>query len=219
MTLPAPWAAWIAVAAVTAAGCAPPFGYRPAVHDGRGAAVVHAGVRVSAAAGAWRGAPLAGRLWPVRITIDNESERPLRVGYRDFTLITEDGHRLPALPAFDLAGKDARIPKRYAYPWSGFHLAPHLFTFYRGFWTGAWPFAHDERAYESRYRTLRAEMAPSVEMQRHALPEGVLEPGGYITGTLYFSLPAPATTLTATLVDAASQESFGTVEVPVVLAN
>jgi hypothetical protein len=152
---------------------------------------------------------------PLQLTLENESGRPLRVFYHDFTLVTRDGQRLPALPAFDLAHKEARVPGRYAYPWSRFFLAAHLSPFYRGFWTGARMSAHDSRVYDMRYRTLRAELEPTVDMQRRALPEGVLEPSGFITGTLYFSVPTTATTLTITLVDATSRESFATVELPV----
>src|SRR5882762_2420697 len=52
-----------------------------------------AGVRVEVAGDAWKGNPsnLAEVLIPVRVAIENQSGRPLRLRYSEFTLIGENG--------------------------------------------------------------------------------------------------------------------------------
>jgi hypothetical protein len=202
----------VAGAIAGSVACAPFLDRRVAPPvTGRGTAAAAAGVRIIVDANEWRGS-LVETLIPVLLTIDNGSERPLRVRYRDLWLATGGASRA-VLPVFDLAQKDPRVPSRYSYPWHAFHLAPHLIRFYRGFWTDAWAFAHDRQYYDARYRQLTALISPTREMMRRALPEGVLERGGYITGVLYFRKPAGPTTRVMDLIDAASIERFGVVDI------
>jgi hypothetical protein len=54
-------------------------------------------------------------------------------------------------------------------------------------------------------------------MLRRALPEGTLEPGGTVTGFIYFqgvSEREGSVTLQARLVDARTGEQFGTLSIP-----
>jgi hypothetical protein len=54
-------------------------------------------------------------------------------------------------------------------------------------------------------------------MVRQALPQGTLEPGGTVTGFLYFqdvSEREGSVTLQARLVDARTGEQFGTLSIP-----
>jgi hypothetical protein len=197
------------------AACAPLFD-RHGTNAGAGRGIASsaaAGVHVTTNRNEWRGWTLVPALVPLPITIDNDSSRPLRIRYREIWLATAGGARAAALPAIDLAGKGPPVPRRYPYVWSGFYLAPHLIRFYRGFWTGRWTIDDDAEHYEMRFRELTTLMSPTTEMVHRALPEGVLEPAGYITGVLYFRKPAGTATLVVDLVDAASAERFGTVEV------
>jgi hypothetical protein len=213
-------AAWlgslVAVAVIAgSAACAALLDHRRTTAVvGRGvAAATAAGVRVTTDTDEWRGTALAPTLVPLQVTIENNSDQPLRIRHREIWLAGAGGARAAALPTVNLADKNPPVPSRYPYAWFGFHLAPQFALFYRGFWTGAWTFEHDAETYQVRYRELMALMRPTPDMARHALPEGVLESGGYITGMLFFRRPAHAGTLVVDLVDAASANRFGTVEV------
>ncbi|QDG49522.1 hypothetical protein FIV42_01850 [Persicimonas caeni] len=75
--------------------------------------------------------------------------------------------------------------------------------------------------YYSRYYPLYAEyQLPTGEMLVRALPEGVIDPGGRITGFVYFEdlesiEPTPdRVTFRYVLVDAEANRRFGVVEIP-----
>jgi hypothetical protein len=174
------------------------------------------GVHVTIDTDEWRGVPEAlGDLVALQVTIENASSRPLRLRYREFALVSPSGERAPALPPFDLEQTVTYWLTSYPYPWYAFHLAPHLSGFYRGFWTGAWDFTHDADYYATHYRTLTGLVQPTPDMLRNALPEGVLEPGGRITGFLYFQDHGNSqrATFQANLLDAASRQTFGRIQV------
>jgi hypothetical protein len=208
--------------AALGAGCAPLFDrHRPAgdAPPDDTAVAAAAGVEITTDSDAWWGVPPElTELIPVQVTIENDSEWPLRLGYQDFALVTPS-ERLSPLPPFDLERAATALKASYAFPWSGFHLAPHLTPFYRGFWTGGWEFAHDPRYYETSYDTLTAIIEPTADMARKALPEGVLEPGGRITGFLYFPDCNDCTraTLVADLVDADSRQRVASVQLSMTL--
>jgi len=105
--------------------------------------------------------------------------------YKDFTLRrTDTGRTWAAMPAFRI---DKTIPvQRPAYGYNGFAVAPYLGAYYPG-WPAyeAFPgFDYDYfNEYYGEFRNLRL---PTPGMLAAALPEGVLQPGGSITGYLYF---------------------------------
>ena len=182
--------------------------------DARSGAVA-AGVQVIIDTNEWRGQVLR-EVVPIQVSIENESGRLLQVCYQEFALITSSGQHLPALPLFDLTEKVSALPRSYRFPWNGFYVAPHMGRYFRGFWSGRWTFAHDPGPYETRYRRLRDLVEPSADMAASALPEGVLESGGRITGFLYFpALDAPQATFAMQLVDAESRSPLAGVRIPV----
>ncbi|TMQ67838.1 MAG: hypothetical protein E6K80_14875 [Candidatus Eisenbacteria bacterium] len=158
------------------------------------------------------------------MTITNESRSPLRVRYGDFTLTGSGGFRSAAIPPYRIRGSATTdladrvdLTPRFAY--DRFDLAPAYWGYYPGLrhWGYAWtsdPFYYDH------YYSLWQEPLPSNDMVEQALPEGVLEPGGRVTGFLYFQrLGSDVTgaTFRATLVDANSSRSFGSLRVPFVM--
>lgn len=60
---------------------------------------------------------------------------------------------------------------------------------------------------------------PSVDMLQKALPEGVLDPGGRITGFVYFEELRDGARIdfTIRLFDAVTGESFGALELPFIV--
>jgi hypothetical protein len=125
----------------------------------------------------------------LRVKIENQSDAAAVIRYDHFALRVRGGERRPSLPLFDIADRDPIVPGYYRFPWSGFQLAPHLSAHYRGFWNGSRIQPEAEAYYSQHHTTLTTLVTPTRMMRRHALPEGTLEPGGYITGLLFFERP------------------------------
>lgn len=176
------------------------------------------GVHVVVESDAWRSSPVREVLSPVRVTLENGSPHALRVSYGQFTLGGPSGFRLAALPPYqvvaqDVAASGAAVPPGFV--GQNFLVAPWAARYYRGVapWYG--PFPYDPVYYNRWYGAWPTNL-PNDEVIRHALPEGVLQPGGKVTGFLYFKDQPAGTALSfyAALVDANSGESFGTVAIP-----
>jgi hypothetical protein len=97
-----------------------------------------------------------------------------------------------------------------------FYMAPE----YRGFYEGAplWWDAFDvDPFYSDTWYPSWPQTLPTRDMVRRALPEGVLQDGGFVTGFLYFQGVVGrenAVTLQLALVDAGSKSRFGHASVP-----
>ena len=173
------------------------------------------GVRVQVDSAAWRSGQLYDVLSPVRVTIENRSGRPLRIAYGQFTLGGPSGFRLAALPPYQAAAADAAagsvgVPPGFV--GSGFFVAPGAVRYYRGVlpWNGSFPY---DPVYYNRWYGAWPSSLPNEELLRQGLPEGVLQPGGHVSGFLYFKDQPKGTALRfyASLVDAETGQSFGTV--------
>jgi hypothetical protein len=177
------------------------------------------GVRLRVDSSAWREGPVRDVLSPVQVEFENGSDHALRVAYSQLTLSDGRGFRLQALPPFQVALENATAAVVPDVAWSRFWLSPWDARFYHPglpVWSGAW--AYDPAYYASGRGGWPAAL-PDQDVLRRALPEGVLEPGGAVSGFLYFpDQPAgKALTFTATLVDANTNEVFGAIEIPFVV--
>jgi len=187
---------------------------------GAGAMGSDAGVTIEARAGAWRGVPqnLEAESIPLLVEITNDSDRPLRVRYNDMMLVAPDGRTFHAIAPFRVEGRVTERVDAVPFVARRFRVAPYLSRIFPIYdpWTGNFVF---DRVYYDRYAPsiVRVDL-PTADMIRMALPEGVIEPGGRITGFLYFEdvedLNIPSVDFTANLVDARTGESFGKVEIP-----
>jgi hypothetical protein len=182
----------------------------------RVAEVTAEGVRLRIDSSAWRAGRVRDALSPVLIRLQNGSGRPLRVAYSQFTLSTADGFRIQALPPFQVAVQNASSAVVPDYAWSGFWLAPWQARFYQPglpIWPG--PLAYDP-AYYSGWVGAWPPALPDQDVLRRALPEGVVDAGGKVSGFLYFpdQPRGRALTFSASLVDARTNEVFGTIEIP-----
>lgn len=176
------------------------------------------GVHVLVDSDAWRSSPVREVLSPVRVTLENGTARALRVSYGQFTLGGPSGFRLAALPPYqvvaqDVAASGATVPPGFV--GQNYFVAPWAARYYRGVapWYGPFPY---DPVYYNRWYGAWPPNLPNDEVLRHALPEGVLQPGGKVSGFLYFKDQPPGTALTfyAALVDGNSGEAFGTVAIP-----
>ena len=176
------------------------------------------GVRTTVQSQAWSGSPttLPQQITPLKVTVVNEGTRPVRINYDDFTLTGSSGFTYSALPPYEITGS-AREPvsvPRFAY--SGFYVAPFYRRYYPGVpvWASPWRY---NRYYYSRVWAEWPVQLPTRDMRDKAIPAGVLQPGGRVSGFLYFpKLPRETTSVTfkQSVIDSGTQEALAEVEVP-----
>jgi hypothetical protein len=178
-----------------------------------------AGVTVEAA-GKWSGVPsnLPKVLTPVRATVTNRSGVPILVRYRDFDLHVSTGATFPALPPFQIRGTITEsVPVTApAFAYSGFAIAPYYSGFYPGFGVWGGPFYYDWPYYTTYWAEWPVNL-PTQDMIQQAIPEGVLDNGGEISGYLYFHrIPknAEAADLYVKLINARTSAQFGVIGIP-----
>lgn len=211
------------------AGCARGLHLKPAPEaqqlsgDKKGAFVDTFGVRVIARGRAWSGNPpnLEEILTPIQITLQNRSGRAIRVQYNQFALVGATGIHSPALPPDQIEPIEAvptlSPPSVPDFSHQRFYVAPYQPPFLgRNVIPWSDPFAIDP-VYYRQYAALWPFRLPTEEMFRNALPEGVVQDGGRLSGFLYFQKPGKEVSrvsLTADLVDAKSGETLGMVSIP-----
>jgi hypothetical protein len=183
-----------------------------------------ADVSVTVRPNTWAGIPeKLTEVTPLQVTIENGSGgNPLRLRYREFTLLTDRDRKLSALPPFNI--RDSQTVaigglapvSVYSFPNSSFYVAPYLRAYYPVFEPYGGPFIHDAQFYATHYPSMSRASLPTPDMMQRALPEGVVQPGGRITGFLYFEDldDARRARFTFDLVDARSGVQFGRIEIP-----
>jgi hypothetical protein len=150
------------------------------------------GVRCSANVGPWSGREddLPSFVVPVKVRIKNGSGTPIRVLHESFVLAGRKGrvyHPIPVLPPDASARR--RIPKLDPlYASSRFFVAPRFHDVYATLDPWRTPLPRDDELYEQLFRRW-GKQPPTVEVLRMALPEGVLDDGGVLTGYLFFESP------------------------------
>jgi hypothetical protein len=174
---------------------------------------------------AWRAQPrdLEEVMTPIWVTVRNRGQRPVRLMYKDFGLQYPGGVRVNPLPPFSmrtegpLRHSEVLVPR---FRYSGFFLAPTYGRFYRGLRTWYRPLPYDPWFYDTYYARWRVNL-PTTDMLSSALPEGVLEPGGSVSGFLYFpDLPEDARgvfTFRAELAEGADGQTVASLDVPLVV--
>jgi hypothetical protein len=179
------------------------------------------GVRTTVQSQAWSGRPasLPQQITPLEVTVVNHSDRPVRITYDDFTLTGSSGFTYSALPPYKITGsvREPVMVPRFSY--SGFYVAPFYRPFYPGVpvWAAS-PWRYNPYYYNRVWADWPVQL-PTRDMREKAIPAGVLQPGGRVSGFLYFpKLPRDTTTVTfkQTLVDSNTQQTIAAVEVPFV---
>ena len=180
-----------------------------------------AGVRMVVAPHQWTGDPedLQEVATPLRVTIENGSNRPLRIRYDQFTLSAPAGFKATAQAPHKVEGtviKPVFLPQTFYRP-SEFELAPHYRTHVEDTSRPRHPWNYDE--YTPRYN-LRELPLPSEDMLERGIPEGVLEARAQISGFRYFeklSEDLPVVVFAADLVNARTGNRFGMIRIPLVV--
>lgn len=220
------------LAAIMLLGCAQTARLVPgpeATHIGvrRSAAVDEVdGVRIVARPNAWKGGEsVTHYVTPVRVRIENDSGEALRIRYDSFALISDTGERYTALPpilvedlSYDLdADHERRVVYVPRFEYSLFHLAPQYTGIYPNLVVVESPFVYDPLYYRHYYRYWKETPLPSQEMLERAVPEGILDDGGSISGFLYFEAVDPdesSVTFRAEVVLASNGRMPGAISIP-----
>ena len=208
------------------AACAQPGFLRPAPaqpgmpHEANSAVASTAGIRLVAVTDAWHGNPanLEQAVIPLEVSIQNHGTHSLRVSYPELKL------RGPALdyqplPPRLLVGRTVTVGSQpLLVPpdhFQNFWLAPYVYPSVAGVDTWPQPWEDEGDYYKRQYAKWTVSL-PTVDMIEQSLPEGVLDPGGRMSGFLYFQHLRPdahSAELTFDLIDARSALSLGTLSI------
>lgn len=184
-----------------------------------------AGITMKVDGGAWQGAAeVEDLVTPVWIEITNAGDAPLYVSYSSFSLVgaVEEYDALPAFEYEWIDGAPVLITgyepvAEPAYPLVDYYVAPYFSPAYPVVepWGGVLVYDED---YYGRFATVWRDMPlPTAEMQRSALPEGVLPAGATVSGFLYLEDLAEGeekVNFMAQLENADTNELMGTIRIP-----
>lgn len=161
------------------------------------------GVRLYVKGNAWSADPsdLERVMTPILVTVENRSGRPIRVQYAAFKVTGTSGLVYEPIPPFRIErpGPVRTEPVNPPLIYDTFWVSPYLSPYWPGLRPWPYGFPFDATSYGRLYLRWR-EPLPTEEMIRDALPEGVLQPGGQVSGFLYFDKLTerePRATLTA----------------------
>jgi hypothetical protein len=190
--------------------------------DPQAAVAGAAGVQVTVRPRNWQGQPpdLESIVTPLHVTVENGSAAAIQIRYQYFTLTGADGLQAPAVPPMRIQRPGGEVVT--VVPGFRAHrfllLRPYGF-YYPGYpvWDG--PFDWDPFFYDQLYATWQPPL-PTPDMINEALPEGVLQPGGHVSGFLYFRRLKQSdgrVIFAHEAVDAGSHERIAILRIPLVL--
>ncbi len=128
---------------------------------------------------------------PLRVTVTNRGQQPVRVRLEDFALVGNSGRIYRALPPLSITGTvdvvDGRRLMSPGFEYDHFLVSRRYSTMYPnvGVYDGPYDRDFESFDYYDGYWDVEQRL-PTPEMITAALPEGVIEPGGFVTGWLYF---------------------------------
>ena len=148
-----------------------------------------AGVGCSADTGAWpeRAPKPPDNVVAVKVRVRNQSGKAIRLLAEDFVLVGKSGHKYRPIPVLPLDAEN--LPRlNPVYASVKFYVAPRFRSAYPTLEPWSAGLARDQALYDRLFDRW-GKRRPTLEMIRMALPEGVLENGGLISGFLFFESP------------------------------
>ncbi len=165
---------------------------------------------------AWPGDPqIKSKVIPIRVTIQNKSGNLLRIRTSEFAFVNKNGNRYSALPPYNIKGTIEQ-PFNPGFTYDHFLIAPYYSSLYPNLSACPNDFMYDQTYYDTYYPAW-IQRLPTAEMLRLALPDGVIDVGGYASGFLYFqNIPAKEHEIkfVAKLINAVSGDLMGTISIP-----
>ena len=181
-----------------------------------------AGVRVVVSPDKWQDQPQRlPYIQDLHVTVENQSGVPLRLRYSEFELVSTTGFAASPLPPYQIEQTAVDPIPHPAFYADRFRVAPHYVQHFPTL--GPWPsrFDFDEGFYRHQYSLWEPQL-PTREMLEQAIPEGVIDDGGKVSGFLYFQELNPdmaRVTFTIELINANTEENFGVVRIPFILSE
>lgn len=184
-----------------------------------------ADVTVVASFDAWAGElAVPEAVTPVRLRVENEGRLSVLVQYESMSLVAADGTTHSAIPPFELEG-DLEKRRAVAVPdtsprWTseGFfvtHAYDPLFDDAFEVWKEE--VYSDPRHYDYYHSHWSGEEMPTANMLSLALPEGVIDEGGFVQGFVYFEkLDGDEPVTFRMQLRSASGYRFGSIQLPFV---
>lgn len=219
-----------AVIACTNARLAP----APSAHSQGSVAVDRVkGVHATVATDAWPGElDVKNQLTPLHVSIENHSAGPIRIRYQEFALIGPQGQYFSALPplaaVIDVEGSSiepAPLSEPNATPGfrhRGFFIAPPYRYAYGDIPVWEHGFHHDDIYYTTYHGTYQNLDISTDQLNAMALPEGVVNPGGSVSGFVYFEhvdSTLPRVQFRADIVNAETKRTIGSLSIPFTLVS
>ena len=147
------------------------------------------GITVEVTGEGWNADPeVYDEVTPIKITIKNDSDSPLRISYSIFSLFDSEGNLSSVLPPYSIEEKMNEDAASSEFTCSGFYVAPYYSRYYPNMLRYEDPFFYDpiyNQHYYSCWKNNSIEL-PTKEMINKALPEGVLWQKVTVSGYLYF---------------------------------
>jgi hypothetical protein len=188
-------------------------------------------VEITVEADAWPGKEvIKQKVTPLKVSIKNQSGKRLLVRYSDFALTSPSGKRYAALPPYHVTSRVQKPELAENYPaiaapsfeHDSFMVAPYCDTIYPNLPMYGDPYYCDPYYYNRYHTYLKNVQLPTPEMLNQALPDGVIDSGGSVSGFVYFQRvdpDEPMVTFRADLVNAKDGDIFGTINIPFVVSE
>jgi uncharacterized protein YceK len=202
----------LALPLVLLGGCATMYAIVP-----QGSGVVkRGGLRLVAEGDAWNGNPydLPNYATPILVDIENHTDKDIRIGYADFSLVNDQGFRYAAINPYTTATavgineaapvadngapvvlaayggsahhrRRASPPPRWRYH-RRFFVRPRVHVYFHTYDPWLYPFLDPPFYGDHVVVWSDTRSPPSEDVLRLGLPEGVVKPGGRISGFIYF---------------------------------
>lgn len=222
----------MALASAAATGCAMRTDLTPAAKTLPGAPETAVssidGISMKVESDSWTGREeVAAHVTPVKVRIENDSSSDVRMDYGDFALVAPNGKRYAALPPYGVEGTVAEPVLTSSYTpltrpgfhYENFFVAPYYAPVYPGMipYAGVHHYWYDPTYYAHYYDYWAHIPLPTPAMLQQALPPGVIEPDGEVSGFLYFErvgMGIERVHLRADLVDADDGRRMGEIRIP-----
>lgn len=189
-----------------------------------------ADIYVETTVGKWPGdAQVLRYTTPLHVLLRNEGDSAVAIEYQYFELADRTGHQYAALPPLDIetaegAPSRVKISNRLLNPLftaRAYQIHPMYGSVYDQFpqlETNRYRLGYSIDYHETNWPYWRDKGAlPTREMFSHAIPQGVLQPGGEIEGYIFFEKVEPnagVVTFRAEFVDAETGEWLARASIP-----
>ena len=183
-------------------------------------------VQVTVSSDSWVGSPeVRNEVTPLKITVANNNENPIKITYDNMKLVSEDSTVFTALPIYNLIGtvNDVQLAPEHnvivesEIDHDRFYIYPMYTRVYNNIPITDYKYFEDPSYYSQYYSEWNETGMPTAGMRNLALPEGILDNGGSISGFVYFQkvdADVESVELSMDIINAENNEVLGNIQLP-----